>query len=114
MMCLSKKSLFLILLISVTFVLLRAQDIHETVRAGDIKNVKTLLEKNPELAISKDANGRTPLELALFRGNKEAIDVLLRNDAQVRIKTKAAGDIRSIRQAVKVILLFHVTKPISS
>src|ERR1019366_7998863 len=64
-------------------------EIHEAAKAGDLKKVKALLKDNPELVFSKDTNGITPLYWAADRGNKDVVELLLANKADVNAEVKA-------------------------
>jgi Ankyrin repeats (3 copies) len=61
-------------------------EIHHAVRSGDLERVKTLLKDHPELTFSIDENGDTPLHLAAFYRNRDVVEVLLANGADVTAK----------------------------
>ncbi len=52
------------------------------------KKVKTLIKDNPDLVSRKDDGGDTPLHLAVFRGNRDLVELLLANHADVNAKDK--------------------------
>lgn len=53
---------------------------------GDFRVVKALLKRNPGLVLSKDLCGMTPLHLAVQRGHKDMVELLLANGANVNAK----------------------------
>lgn len=52
----------------------------------DILN--NFLEKNPELVHTRDKDGYTPLHRASYSGHLEAIDLLLKNGANIAAETE--------------------------
>jgi ankyrin repeat protein len=64
-------------------------EIHDAARKGNIKKVKALLKKNPDLVSSKDNEGWTPLYWAVHK--KDVVELLLANKAEVNIKDKNAA-----------------------
>jgi len=57
--------------------------IHDAARDGDLKTVKKLLKRSPELVSSKDESGRTPLEWAAGMDRKDVVELLLSYHADV-------------------------------
>jgi ankyrin repeat protein len=60
--------------------------LHEAVLEGDLKKVKALLKRTPDLVFSKDESGMTPLHPAARRGDKDVAELLLANHAAVNAK----------------------------
>ena len=63
-----------------------SQDIIKAVNQGDLEQVKTLLEKNPELLNTKDYNGSTLLHHAANKNQKEIMELLITKGADVHAK----------------------------
>ncbi len=61
-------------------------EIHDASRDGDLEKVKALLKSNPNLVISKDNYGQTPLHYAVQYGQKTVAELLLANKADVNAK----------------------------
>jgi ankyrin repeat protein len=59
------------------------KSIHEAARRGDLARVKMLLKDNPNFVSSKDNDGLMPLHHAASIGNKDMIELLLANNADV-------------------------------
>lgn len=57
--------------------------VHEAAGLGLLSELKTLLQKNPELVSSKGGDGCTPLH---FAGSKEAVDLLLEFGADMEAR----------------------------
>ena len=57
--------------------------LHEAIEVEDAEEVHRLLVDAPELAQQQDRSGRTPLHLAVIRGDTESTTVLLAAGAQV-------------------------------
>jgi ankyrin repeat protein len=64
----------------------RTDDIFDAARYGRLEIVKALVERNPNLAFSKDENGWTPLHVAALNGYGDMVQFLLANNAQVNAK----------------------------
>jgi hypothetical protein len=73
-------------------------EIHDAARKGNLKKVKTLLEKNPELVSSKDSESHTPLHWAVHK--KDVVELLLAHGADVNAKAK--NGITPLHMAVMV------------
>jgi 26S proteasome non-ATPase regulatory subunit 10 len=56
---------------------IESSDIQRAVADGNVGIVKALLAKDPQLALTKDADERTPLHWAVSFQNKELVEVLL-------------------------------------
>src|ERR1051325_8493149 len=56
-------------------------EIHTAASRGDVEKVKALLADNPELALSKDDHGWTPLYWVASSGHKEVAELLLAHKA---------------------------------
>ena len=61
-------------------------EIHEAVKRGDLVKIKAMIQANPDLVSSKDADGRTPLHWAAAEGRKEIVVFLLANKADIHAK----------------------------
>ena len=57
--------------------------LHEAIEIEDAEEVRRLLVDAPELAQQQDRRGRTPLHLAVIRGDTESTEALLAAGAQV-------------------------------
>ena len=62
--------------------------VHDAAYAGDIATLNALLAGNPGLVDARNGNGRTPLHVAVFSGNKPAIVFLIAHGADVNAKDK--------------------------
>jgi ankyrin repeat protein len=64
-------------------------EIHEAVKRGDVKKVKSLLQENPALVNLEDERGATPLFLAVSsdQPSKEIVEALLEKGATGAYKT---------------------------
>jgi cytohesin len=60
-----------------------SRDILDAALRGDLREVKTLLQNNPNLVFSKDDGGMTPLHYVAFNGNNDVVELLLANHADV-------------------------------
>ncbi len=68
-------------------VAIRAAEIHEAAKSGDISKIKELIEGNPQLLNLKDEIGRTPLHWACRGGGHEkAAEYLINEGADVNIR----------------------------
>ena len=61
----------------------KVRAIDDAVKSGDLAKVKALLTAHPDLISSKDTIGITPLHFAADNGNKEMVEFLLANKAEV-------------------------------
>ncbi len=77
-----------------------ASSIHDATQDDDLAKVRALLKKNPELALSKDNAGWTPLHVAALRDNKDMAEVLLGGQADVNAKN--GGGETPLHIAVKI------------
>lgn len=59
------------------------EDIHEAAKAGDLQQLKEILQKNPDLVNSTDKDKMTPLHYAVDEGKLEAASLLLANGADI-------------------------------
>ena len=58
-------------------------EIHDAADSGNLEKVKALLKDNPDLVFSKDTNGWTPLNCAVYSGHRDVAEFLLANKADV-------------------------------
>ncbi len=58
-------------------------DIFEAASLGRVDQVRALVEQNPELATAYSEEGFTALHLAAYLGQKETVDLLLNEEAEV-------------------------------
>ncbi|MGA2109022.1 MAG: ankyrin repeat domain-containing protein, partial [Syntrophorhabdales bacterium] len=61
-------------------------EIHDAAEQGDVRKVEALLKGNPDLVLSKDDSGDTPLHWAALNGHKEVAELLLARKADVDAK----------------------------
>ena len=62
-------------------------EIHDLAKSGDLEKVKALLKGNPDSVSSKDENyGATPLHFAAYAADKDVVELLLANKAEVNAK----------------------------
>lgn len=66
-------------------------EIHWAITNNDSAKVRGLIEKNPDLAFSKDENGYTPLHLAAANGRKQITEFLLTTKAKVNSRDNAGS-----------------------
>lgn len=79
-------SLILFLLAAVSA---NAGEIHTASAKGDIAQVRVMLEANPALLTSEDDMGATPLHWAVLSGNKDLVNYLLDEEADLDARQKA-------------------------
>jgi len=60
--------------------------IYDAAAKGDVGRVKALLEKTPELASSKDKDGTTPMQAAVWNDRTEVVALLIAYNADVNAK----------------------------
>lgn len=80
-----KTLIFFLLLIS-TFV--RAQDVFEFCRSGDLKGLKALVEKEPNCVNAKNEYGFSPLIIASYRGQVSIVKFLLSHGANINFESE--------------------------
>lgn len=76
---LMKHAVIILLLISITFVA-SAQDIFQAARGGNVEQIKIAIEKGESVDAS-DARGFTPLILAVYNDQPDAVDFLIKEGA---------------------------------
>ncbi len=62
---------------------LEAQEIFDAVQKNDMAKMKELIEKNPQLIITKANNGQTTLHIAAISGSKETTEWLISKGADL-------------------------------
>ncbi|MCP4592237.1 MAG: hypothetical protein GY842_16005, partial [bacterium] len=60
-----------------------AQSIHTVARAGQVEQVRTMLERSPELIEAKNRAGQTALHAAAYAGRTDVVEFLLAHGASV-------------------------------
>jgi len=63
-------------------------NIHDAAAVGALEAVKLLLGQNPDLVMSKDSEGKTPLHYAVLNGHKDVVELLLNYKADINVKDK--------------------------
>ena len=66
--------------------LLNAQDIFQSAENGDIKTVKALLKKDAMAVNAQNADGDTPLHIAVLNGHIDLVEFLLAQNPELEIK----------------------------
>jgi ankyrin repeat protein len=75
-------------------------DVFEAAALGDAKRLRELLEVEPQVANSYSPDGFTPLQLASFFGQPDAVDVLLEHGADVGAVAKNPIRVQALHSAV--------------
>ncbi|MBM3786599.1 MAG: ankyrin repeat domain-containing protein [Acidobacteria bacterium] len=85
-----------------------AQQLHEAIRGGDAARVGALIDGDASLLTGGGAAGMAPLQLALYSGKKDIVDLLIGRGAPVDAFTAAAlGDTercKALLRAEEVLL----------
>ena len=84
-------SVFFTAILILLVVPLYSQDIFDTIRQGDIEQVRTLMEKNPDL-VNKRQGSRYPLQIAALFRKKDIAELLLSKGADVNRFAKDASE----------------------
>jgi ankyrin repeat protein len=66
-------------------------EIHDAANRGDLEKVQALLRSDPNLVLSKDDEGFTPLHQAVNRGHKDVAELLLAHGADVNARLRVKG-----------------------
>jgi ankyrin repeat protein len=66
-------------------------DIQDAAAIADLEKVKALLKAEPDLVLSRDFGGFTPLHWAVIKGQKDIVELLLANKADVNAKANRDG-----------------------
>jgi uncharacterized protein len=78
------------------------EQLFTAIKAGDAEQVKSLLEKDPEAAESRDEKGVSSLLSALYSGKQEIAQLIREKRSGIDIFEAAAlGDMRSLRQLLQ-------------
>lgn len=86
-MCHKKIIIVVIMLILFLFIIQAfPNEIHQAAMKGDLAGVKKILAEKPDSVNSKDKDGKTPLHLAVQSGNKDVIEFLLAQGAEIDAK----------------------------
>ena len=65
-----------------------SQDIHQLIIDGKTDSVSLMLKANPDLCDQKNADGKTPLHIALEKGRDSIAEILITAGADVNLGTK--------------------------
>jgi uncharacterized protein len=68
-----------------------AQDIFDVARKGSVAEMKQLITSNPGLINTYNADGNSPLLLAVYRGNTDVAKFLIENGAVIDDKSSAGS-----------------------
>jgi ankyrin repeat protein len=74
-------------------------NIFEATATGQTQQVKELIKKDPVLANSYSVDGFTPLGLAVFFGNREAVEALLAGGAKVNLASRETMKVTPLHSA---------------
>ena len=96
--------------------LVRAAEIHDAAKAGEVERIKALLQAHPDLVNAKGEHGLTPLHYAAVEGHKDAVEVLLASQADVNARTEYGSTalyLAAVRGHAEVValLLAHKAEP---
>lgn len=79
-----------------------AERFFEAVRDGDREQVEAHLDRDPDLIESRDAEGRSPLLLAVYSGNHELVNLLSeRRPVADVFEAAASGDAARVLELVR-------------
>ena len=74
----------------------------DAIRAGDISQVRTLLNADPSLASQRNESGVSPLLFSIYTGRSEIRELLLTSGAAMELPEAAAsGDLERVKQFVE-------------
>jgi predicted enzyme related to lactoylglutathione lyase len=59
--------------------------VFDAIKAGDLDTLRAVLRARPTLVNSKDSNGNSPVQLACYMGQSQALNLLLRSRPHVNI-----------------------------
>jgi len=80
----------------------KADSFFDAVAAGDRDRVRRLLDRHPDLADAKDAEGRSGLLLAVYHGHHHLVNLLARRRGDVDVfEAAASGDAARILELVR-------------
>ena len=78
-----------------------AKTFFDAIRAGDLSQVKSLLDANPSLCSSKNEAGASALLMSIYTGSREIRDLLLASGAPLELHAAAAaGNLDRVKQFV--------------
>jgi ankyrin repeat protein len=73
----------------------------EAVKAGDVAQVKALIEADPALVNAKDEAGNSAILLATYYGRRDVVNVLLAHDAELSLfEASAVGRLDRVQALV--------------
>ncbi|MBC7827000.1 MAG: ankyrin repeat domain-containing protein [Chitinophagaceae bacterium] len=63
----------------------------EAVKLGQLERVESILDTDDTLINQKDSSGATPLHYATLNGNRDVVNLLLENGAQINVPDSQFG-----------------------
>ena len=73
----------------------------DAIRSGDLSQVRSLLDRNPSLASSKNESGASAVLLSIYTGRDEIRELLLARGAPLELhEAAAAGNLHLVKQFV--------------
>lgn len=74
----------------------------DAIRAGDLTEVRSLLEADPSLASARNDSGASALLVSIYTGRQEIRDLLLSRGSPMNLgEASAAGDLSRVHQLVE-------------
>ncbi|MFT5103807.1 MAG: ankyrin repeat protein [Candidatus Latescibacterota bacterium] len=105
----------LLSLILFSLVTLRAQDVFEAARKGDMKTLESLCGSTPDILNASNDEGYTPLMLAAYYGHENMISYLVKGGAIIDGKSKYGTPIMAAtvknNETIVDVLIAHGADP---